>query len=90
MNSSSFRIETDPAAARDLRKLRRTHPQIVARLIPLVERLAADPFQGKPLKGEKQGCYSLRQGDYRLIYEIYPQDRVVHLIRVGHRRDIYR
>ena len=90
MNSSSFRIETDPAAARDLRKLRRIHPLIVARLIPLVEGLAADPFQGKPLTGEKQGCYSLRHGDYRVIYEIYPQDRVVHLIRVGHRRDIYR
>jgi len=48
------------------------------------------PYQGKPLKGTKQGCYSLRYRDYRITYEVYEKDRVIHLIRVGDRRDIYR
>jgi mRNA interferase RelE/StbE len=48
------------------------------------------PYQGKPLKGAKQGCYSLRYRDYCIIYEVYAKDRVIHLIRVGDRRDIYR
>jgi addiction module RelE/StbE family toxin len=68
MNSASFRVEADPRADRDLKKLRRTHPDVVTRLIGLIDRLPTDPFQRKPLKGEKEGCYSLRYGDYRIIY----------------------
>ena len=90
MTSSSFRIETDPGAARDLRKLRRTHPLIVTILIPLIEGLAADPFQGKALKGEKHGCYSLRHGDYRVIYRFDLSKNIIYLITVSHRRKIYR
>lgn len=90
MNSASFRVEADPRADRDPKKLRRTHPDVVARLVGLIDRLPTDPFQGKPLKGEKEGCYSLRYGDYRIIYEVYSKEKVIHLIRVGHRREIYR
>ena len=90
MSYSSFRIEVDPKADRELKKLHRTHPSIVDKLIRLIDGLPADPYQGKPLKGPKQGCYSLRYRDYRIIYEVYLKDRVIHLIRVGDRRDIYR
>ena len=90
MTSASFRIEVDPKAARELKKLQRTHPATAGKLVRLIDALPFDPFQGKPLKGQKQGCYSLRYGDYRIIYEIYSKDRVIHLIRVGDRRDIYR
>jgi mRNA interferase RelE/StbE len=90
MSYASFRIEVDPKADRELKKLHRTHPAIVDKLIRLIDGLLADPFQGKPLKGAKQGCYSLRYRDYRIIYEVYAKERVIHLIRVGDRRDIYR
>jgi len=90
MSYASFRIEVDPKADRELKKLQRTHPAIVDKLIRLIDGLPADPYQGKPLKGAKQGCYSLRFRDYRIIYEVYAKDRVIHLIRVGDRRDIYR
>ncbi len=90
MSSASFRIEVDPRAARDLKKLQHSHPAIVSKLIRLIDGLRANPFRGKALKGQKQGCYSLRYQDYRIIYEVYTRDRVIHLIRVGDRRDIYR
>lgn len=90
MSLPSFRIEVDPGAARDLKKLKRTRPDIVATFIRLIDELPTNPFQGKPLKGQKQGCYSLRYRDYRIVYEVYSKDKVIHLIRVGHRRDIYR
>ena len=48
------------------------------------------PYSGNPLKGDKTGCYSLRCGDYRIIYERYPQRQTAHIIRVGDRKDIYR
>ncbi|MEI7999130.1 MAG: type II toxin-antitoxin system RelE/ParE family toxin [Candidatus Omnitrophota bacterium] len=42
------------------------------------------------MQGNMKGCYSLREGDYRVIYEVYLDDKVVHVIAIGHRRDIYR
>lgn len=90
MSSASFRIDVDPRAARDVKRLRRTHPEILTELIRLIDALPAEPFQGKPLKGQKQGCYSLRYRDYRIIYEVYAKEKVIHLIRVADRRDVYR
>ena len=56
MSYASFRIEVDPKADRELKKLHRTHPAIVDKLIRLIDGLLADPFQGKPLKGAKQAA----------------------------------
>ncbi len=90
MNSSKFRIEVDPKAARDLKKLWRTNLALTKRIIKLIESIPSNPSLGKPLKGDKQGCYSLRSGDYRIIYEVYFSQKVIHIIRIGHRKDIYR
>ena len=90
MNSGRFSIRVDPKATRDLKKLRNVNPSSIDRIIKLIDSLASNPFSGKPLRGEKHGCYSLRCGDYRIIYEVYPSQKVIHIIRVGHRKDIYR
>ncbi len=90
MNSGKFRIEVDPKAARDLKKLRRSNLALTKRIIKLIGSIPVNPSSGKPLKGHKQGCYSLRSGDYRIIYEVYPSQKLIHIIRVGHRKDIYR
>ena len=53
--------------------------------------LANDPYRvGKPLRGELAGKYAARRGDYRVIYEIDNLAQVVHVLRIEHRRDIYR
>jgi len=90
MTLRKFRIEFDTKAAREFKKLYRNNPSIVSRLIKSIDSLIAAPFKGKPLTGNKKGCYSLREGDYRVIYEIYPSKNIVFIISVGHRRDIYR
>ena len=43
-----------------------------------------------PLHGEWQGCYRLRVGDYRVIYEVFAESGVVEIQRVRHRKDVYR
>jgi len=88
---NSFNIVIDPQAEKDLKKIRRSNPKLLSRLINTVDSLIHSPYQGKPLKGDKKGCYSLREADdYRIIYEIYPAQKTIHIIRVGHRREIYR
>jgi len=90
MALNKFNIEFDPKAAREFKKLVLTSSSLASRLTKSIDSLSLSPFRGKPLAGSKKGCYSLREGDYRVIYEIYIKQHVIHIIRVGHRRDIYR
>ncbi len=54
-------------------------------------RLAENPRQwGKPLDGDKVGLWRYRVGDYRLICDIQDERITVLVIRVGHRKDVYR
>jgi mRNA interferase RelE/StbE len=53
--------------------------------------LAENPQRvGKPLRHEFEGTYSARVGPYRILYEIDDVVRVVAVIRVAHRADVYR
>jgi mRNA interferase RelE/StbE len=45
---------------------------------------------GKPLIGEPTGLYAARRGDYRVIYEVDDDRKVVVVHRVQHRRIVYR
>lgn len=90
MGSKEFIIEFDPKATREFKKLCRNNPSLLHRLTKNIDPLILNPFQGKPLTGNKKGCYSLREGEYRIIYEVYPNQSIIYIIRVGHRRDVYR
>ncbi|MCV7196204.1 type II toxin-antitoxin system RelE family toxin [Mycobacterium angelicum] len=53
--------------------------------------LADNPRRvGKPLRGELDGRYSARRGEFRVIYQIFDQRVVVRVIHIAHRRDLYR
>jgi len=52
--------------------------------------LSQDPFVGKRLKGEFEGVFSLRVGDYRVLYEVNAIEELVKLLMVEHRGRIYR
>jgi len=85
----AFDIVIDPSALKELKKIKKGNPQISSRLIKSIDALEHDPFHGKPLQGNKKGCYSLREGDYRIIYEVHVSEKAVHIIAAGHRREIY-
>lgn len=90
MDSKKFTIEFDPKAAQEFKKLCRNNHALLSRLSKAIDLLISSPFQGKPLTRNKKGCYSLREGDYRIIYEVHLTQCIVHIIRVGHRREVYR
>jgi addiction module RelE/StbE family toxin len=52
--------------------------------------IAANPFIGKALKAELKGLYSYRIADYRVIYSILKQKLIIQVIKVMHRREVYR
>ena len=45
---------------------------------------------GKPLTRELAGYHSARRGAYRIVYRVDEPERVVHVVRIDHRADVYR
>jgi mRNA interferase RelE/StbE len=73
-------------AVRDLRKLDKP---ILKRIRNALEDFSQDPLQcAYPLADPKLGSYRFRIGDYRVIFDLI-DDQIV-ILRVGHRREIYR
>lgn len=45
---------------------------------------------GKPLRGQLVGVWSARRGTYRILYRVLDETREVVVLRIEHRRDVYR
>lgn len=84
----SYEVRFSSAADRRISKLPRTiRPLIVAR----AEALADDPRpRGVEKMSGEENAYRVRVGDYRIIYEIHDIALIVVVVRVGHRREVYR
>lgn len=85
-----YRIEFTDLAAKELEKIYKTDKKLYSRLITAIETLKTNLYQGKHLKGKLAGDYSLRIGNYRVIYTIHKGKPIVYIIDLGHRKDIYK
>ncbi|WP_416210331.1 type II toxin-antitoxin system RelE family toxin [Frankia sp. Cr1] len=74
------------------RDLQRVPPRIVPAIVEFVfGDLAAAPQRvGKPLERELSGSFSARRGPYRVLYRIDEDAKLVTLLRIAHRADVYR
>ena len=61
-----------------------------ARLIEAIDKLKINPNAGSVLKGEFSGLRRIRIGDYRIVYEVQNEQLVILVIRVAHRREVYK
>lgn len=87
----AWAIEFHPDARKELKKLGRSESARIIRT--LEERIAPleDPRAlGAPLKGEHEGYWRWRIGDYRVIARIEEERVVILVIRIAHRREVYR
>lgn len=65
--------------------------EVAAAVLETLGAIAENPRRlGKPLMFEHEGRFSARRGPYRLIYELDDDARLVRVVAIGHRRDIYR
>ncbi|QOJ23240.1 MAG: type II toxin-antitoxin system RelE/ParE family toxin [Gammaproteobacteria bacterium] len=60
------------------------------RIIEAIDQLKTNPAAGGVLKGEYSGLRRIRIGSYRVVYEVHDAQLTVLVIRIGHRREVYR
>ncbi|MDH3504945.1 MAG: type II toxin-antitoxin system RelE/ParE family toxin [Nitrospirota bacterium] len=83
---ASYRLTFKKSVTKDFRSLPNND---VSRILKRIEALADDP---RPVGSEKlsgQERFRIRQGVYRMIYEIRDEELVIIVVKVGHRRDVY-
>ena len=75
------------SAEKEIRRLpEKERKRVVERILMLKEN--PRPLGSEKLRGDD--AFRLRQGDYRIIYEVDDPEKTVTVIRVGHRREVYR
>lgn len=87
-----WKIEFLPEAARELNKLDSQHTKRILKLLnERVSKLQDPRAIGAALKGSKFGGYwKYRVGDYRVISKIEDDRLIILVVRVAHRREVYR
>jgi mRNA interferase RelE/StbE len=84
---ASYKIYFRKSAAKELGKL--PNPEI-QKIIQRIESLAIDP---RPIGCEKltgQEFYRIRQGNYRIVYSIQADELTIWVVKIGHRKNIYK
>ena len=80
-------VTLSPAAQRQLDRLDRP---IRLRILAHLRSLADNARPSGAMKLEGQDAYRIRVGDYRIVYTIEDGARIIWVIRVAHRREVYR
>lgn len=83
-----YKVLIKPSATKELLAIpaKKDRQRIVRR----IEALADDPRPPGCEKLSGYDRYRIRQGNYRIIYGIEDDELVVFIIKIGHRRDVYR
>ncbi len=82
-----YKIELRRRAQRALDRLPKTDFRAV---VEAIKELAQTPRPRGVEKVKSTGLWRVRQGDYRIIYAIDDNRQIIIIVRVGHRREIYR
>jgi mRNA interferase RelE/StbE len=83
---AQYRIVIRKSVAKDMRGIPKKDAQ---RIVAVIKSLADDPRPPGTKKLSGQERYRLRQGNYRILYEIEDDRLIVCVIRVGNLRDVY-
>jgi mRNA interferase RelE/StbE len=84
----AYRIEVKPQAEKALARIPNPHRRRTAKAI---DGLARTPRPAGCVKlAGADDAYRIRVGDYRIVYQIVDRVLIVYIIRIDHRKDVYR
>lgn len=84
---AEYKITIKKSAAKELEDIPQRYLQKVIRRIRSLAKNPR-PHGSRKLSGQEQ--YRVRQGDYRIVYSIEDQDLLIDIVKIGHRREVYR
>ena len=84
---ANYKIEIKKSAAKEIENLPLT---VLKRVVAHIQELANEPrpLGCKKLSGDEK--YRIRVGDYRILYEIEDEIVTVYVVKVAHRKEVYR
>lgn len=85
--TASYSVAIKRSAERELRKIPR---QDLRRVVTRIQGLAREPRPPGCEKMTGEERYRVRQGDYRIVYAVDDEVRTVEVVKIGHRREVYR
>lgn len=83
----NYSLQIKESAFKELQRIDK--PQRL-RIIAAIEALPENPLAGKSLKGDLSGLRRIRVGDFRVVYEVIEQQILILIVRVAHRKSVYR
>ncbi len=84
---ASYKLLIKPSASKELEALpKKDRVRVIAEIAGLAEN--PRPHGTEKLSGEDK--YRLRQGDYRVLYSIQDSSATITIVKIGHRREVYR
>ncbi len=86
---ASYKIKIKGSAQKEIRQL--SSKELRDKVVDIINNLYTNPLpdESKKIKGSNN-VYRIRQGTYRIIYQIYKNELLIIIIRVRHRKDAYR
>ncbi len=85
--STEIRIRWERRAVKEVTAIQKAERE---RVVAAVESLRDDPHKGSIMSAEWKGFRRLRVGPYRIIYAYEGAELLISVVRVGHRREVYR
>ena len=84
---AKYRITIKKSAAKELEEIRKRD---LRKIVKRIQSLAENPRPHGSQKLSRKEQYRIRQGDYRIVYSIEDEDSLIDIVKIGHRREIYR
>ena len=84
----TYKIVFYDKVIKDFKKIDKPWQKKILKVIKT--KLVKNPFLGKKLVGDLSPFYRLRVGDYRIIYDIADAKIIVTVVRVKHRKEVYK
>jgi len=85
----TYQIRVKGNAEKDLYKLKIGDKKGYFRCCLALIRISQDPFVGKELNGEFEGCFAVRVWPYRIVYNVDKNTSTIYVLKVKHRKDVY-
>ena len=82
----SYNIAFKESAKKEIRSLDKKE---IKRIFVQIKKLSNNP---RPIKCKKldEGQFRIRQGNYRIIYEVFDKIKKISIVKVRHRKEVYR